>query len=715
MGRLWKKTKENPYLPSYLALATICCLAMSILFFYIHYTNEKESRFKECQAKAQMVLDDFELQMELFEKISVQVMISNIYRPSYFRGNKYTEMVLVNDFEQYAHYSGLTDDIFLYYGGDSIFHARGNTIDLDIYLDNFGEKEQEELPAALAEDKQETRMYSYEENAFLLIPLRFFDRYERKYAVLGFAISHSDFQKRIQVVSGGMEGNIAIYWNGQILYHNREEIAAADQKNVISLSANNGEYTICYLPDKSEYMFNGYLPLQILLVLADVMLVLIIAHYFARRSYTPILELTDRYRKKVDLAGEETPLSSLDEIDRMMECMLQNNLVLSGQIREKQEILHRQVLQQLLSGNDIQRIQPYLDRSLMKLPGPYYFVISLSFEKDAELPEGFLKVLQEKLEGLSDENEKEFVYTISYQEKSSLSAICSIREMSQKDELAEYVCGVAESYGFEPMVGIGNVYQKMSRISASWLESMDELNHSHQAADVKLEKKQPEISGDPEVLGGNQGNLYSSEDLYRITAALQEGNESAVMSGFASYIREMESTPKSMLVQQYVFAEFLSEVARVGKKFRIEVPKRSISLIVTAKNLENFQEAARDLLQDMCDRIRKQQNQAMENEEMRICAYVEQHFTEYDLSIEKVAADLNTSVTAVRQAILSRTGRLYKDYLIFLRIEYAKTLLLQEDMTVDEVCQKVGYSSISYFTKLFRETTGVTPAKYRTK
>jgi YesN/AraC family two-component response regulator len=32
---------------------------------------------------------------------------------------------------------------------------------------------------------------------------------------------------------------------------------------------------------------------------------------------------------------------------------------------------------------------------------------------------------------------------------------------------------------------------------------------------------------------------------------------------------------------------------------------------------------------------------------------------------------------------------------------------------VAEVCERVGYGNISYFIRLFREVTGVTPAKYR--
>ena len=62
---------------------------------------------------------------------------------------------------------------------------------------------------------------------------------------------------------------------------------------------------------------------------------------------------------------------------------------------------------------------------------------------------------------------------------------------------------------------------------------------------------------------------------------------------------------------------------------------------------------------------------------------------------------------------VSSAQYLIQDYIIHLRIEYAKELLTKEGYTVAETCQHVGYGNISYFIKLFRETTGLTPAQYK--
>lgn len=47
------------------------------------------------------------------------------------------------------------------------------------------------------------------------------------------------------------------------------------------------------------------------------------------------------------------------------------------------------------------------------------------------------------------------------------------------------------------------------------------------------------------------------------------------------------------------------------------------------------------------------------------------------------------------------------------RIQAAKELLSGTDMTTEEIAEKVGFGSISYFCKLFRRYEGMTPTQFR--
>lgn len=55
----------------------------------------------------------------------------------------------------------------------------------------------------------------------------------------------------------------------------------------------------------------------------------------------------------------------------------------------------------------------------------------------------------------------------------------------------------------------------------------------------------------------------------------------------------------------------------------------------------------------------------------------------------------------------------FKDYLTKYRIECAKQMLLQTDMRIADIAEKVGYKDTDYFLKKFIEANGCTPSKYR--
>ena len=264
--------------------------------------------------------------------------------------------------------------------------------------------------------------------------------------------------------------------------------------------------------------------------------------------------------------------------------------------------------------------------------------------------------------------------------------------------MAEYVCEVAGSFGHEPLLGMGNVYEHLSRLSASWLESVDNIY-----------KKELKPDGGKEL----NKEIYDPEGLRKLLTSLANGDEESAEKGLSQYMKQLETGPVSVLMQQYVFANFLSEITKASRECKVQLSNQCMSLLVSAKNAESFKSAARELIRDFCQKYHQEKDSREKDLMYQIYEYINAHFAEYDLSIEKAAASLGVSASTVREAVFQHTGKMYKDYLIYLRIEYAKELLVKEDLAVAEICQRVGYGNVSYFIKLFKEVTGITPAKYR--
>ena len=58
-------------------------------------------------------------------------------------------------------------------------------------------------------------------------------------------------------------------------------------------------------------------------------------------------------------------------------------------------------------------------------------------------------------------------------------------------------------------------------------------------------------------------------------------------------------------------------------------------------------------------------------------------------------------------------GQTPHDFLTSRRIEAAKRLLVQSNMSVTEICFEIGYSSLGSFSSLFLREVGCTPTDYR--
>lgn len=95
-----------------------------------------------------------------------------------------------------------------------------------------------------------------------------------------------------------------------------------------------------------------------------------------------------------------------------------------------------------------------------------------------------------------------------------------------------------------------------------------------------------------------------------------------------------------------------------------------------------------------------------------IRGYIETHYMD-DISLQDVAAQLHYSDAYFCRFFKQNFDKNFIMYLSELRVEKAKELL--EDMTINvkDISAKVGFRDSSYFTKVFKRITGVTPSEYR--
>jgi AraC family transcriptional regulator len=92
----------------------------------------------------------------------------------------------------------------------------------------------------------------------------------------------------------------------------------------------------------------------------------------------------------------------------------------------------------------------------------------------------------------------------------------------------------------------------------------------------------------------------------------------------------------------------------------------------------------------------------------RVLAYIEENLDE-EISLSAIANEVGMSQHYFSRLFKKSTGITPYQYVLKARIEQAKKLLLQSQLSIAEIALEVGFASQSHFTQSFKRFTGVTP------
>lgn len=106
-------------------------------------------------------------------------------------------------------------------------------------------------------------------------------------------------------------------------------------------------------------------------------------------------------------------------------------------------------------------------------------------------------------------------------------------------------------------------------------------------------------------------------------------------------------------------------------------------------------------------------SKTLNRELARAVAYINQHFCEPDLSLSRVAGEVSISKDYLSRLFKKEIGIGFSDYINIQRIQKAQEFLLTTGMRSYEVAREVGFQDESYFSRVFKNITGMRPNEYK--
>ncbi|WP_020618394.1 helix-turn-helix domain-containing protein [Paenibacillus daejeonensis] len=95
-------------------------------------------------------------------------------------------------------------------------------------------------------------------------------------------------------------------------------------------------------------------------------------------------------------------------------------------------------------------------------------------------------------------------------------------------------------------------------------------------------------------------------------------------------------------------------------------------------------------------------------------SFVEERYTE-ELALQDIASAFNVSREYVSRRFKQEYGIGFTDYLTGYRIDKAKRLMSNPNLSVTRIAEMVGYRDVKYFSKVFKKQEGLSPKAYRSQ
>jgi len=214
----------------------------------------------------------------------------------------------------------------------------------------------------------------------------------------------------------------------------------------------------------------------------------------------------------------------------------------------------------------------------------------------------------------------------------------------------------------------------------------------------------------------------SKVDKSAVENYLRSGVKDGFDDFFELHLRQLgETALKSNLIKNYVFVDIMLAVSKLvtelgGITDEVIPELNSIEMVMSDVNtIEQFREQTHKILFRALAYRDSHPNGQYKDLIHHAREYIEQHYTDPDLSLNEVACHVNLSASHFSVVFSQETGQTFKEYLIETRISRAKELLRMTSLRSVDIAYQVGYNDPHYFSSVFKKNTGLTPMEFRSR
>jgi two-component system response regulator YesN len=365
-----------------------------------------------------------------------------------------------------------------------------------------------------------------------------------------------------------------------------------------------------------------------------------------------------------------------------------------------------QCLLKLLGGSweDPDDIREVCAMSGIVFPYPYFYVIYVSFDdmlsNDAKVRSTLLK------KGWNLQNTIGFGLELIHDHAVAVLINCLTEDVSSIEDAVRYLGQQKADSDQGATMGVGGIYDDITRVHNSYIEASASTEYRFASRTDTVVYFKP--AGDRIETSG----WYQTDIHLKLTQSLRKGNKQAAVETLGTMLHQLKTFRVPIdLLRCYCF-DVINIVFRAAASVeysKVELEEK----IVNFTSIEDLEALLYQFNEGIC-------RQATQNKEVerlllseQIVLYMQEHFREFNCSLEGTAAHFKMSESYLSRFIKEKTEITFMQYLWELRLNAVKRELETTDKPIRTIVLEVGYIDTPNFIRKFKKTVGLTPGEYR--
>ncbi|MDP4181923.1 MAG: AraC family transcriptional regulator [Bacillota bacterium] len=458
----------------------------------------------------------------------------------------------------------------------------------------------------------------------------------------------------------------------------------------------------------------------------------------SKRIYSPIRGIISILSENagVNNRNDEQQIKETKVIEKSINSLVNSNKDLTRKNKDLETVLaeynlyqRNRFLQEIMYGEwdmDLSVLQK-LDYYKIEInPEGYVLIILLSIDnyneyimEYSEKQKNMLDIyINENIDALILKDCKGFISELRNNEKAivlNLDADLTVEEVNLKT--TAYIRQITElanvNSKFSFTLGVSRIYKGLDNLNKCYNESYYALNYRLILGYSQIIRYEDiKVHNDYTVLYP----FHIEKDMLN---NLKMGNKKGIIDSLQDFNSYFYHNPvENIETVRHYFQQLLSS----SLKSMYEIDRGFYSSIFSDENIYT-EMASKETIQGMSAYINKlfdsmlQYISSQKNEKNKeflnsLINYIKENLHS-DLSVERIAELFSISASYLRKIFKAEIGEPIKEFIDKERMKEAKRLLENPKIKIGEIAGKIGYISVSSFTRAFKQETGKTPGEYR--